>query len=84
MSDFNRLSDSQKSLLMIKLDGYIEAAVQAARLRNIGLLEALYAHLDSDPLRRASDRIGGIIARAMGEVSGSGGDIVSYAPGIRG
>jgi hypothetical protein len=41
MSDFDRLSDSQKTLLMIKLDGYIEAAVQAARIRNIGLLEAL-------------------------------------------
>ncbi len=41
MSDFDRLSDSEKTLLKIKLDGYLEAAVQAARLRNIGLLEAL-------------------------------------------
>ena len=41
MSDFNRLSDGQKALLKIKLDGYIEAAVQAARIRNIGVLEAL-------------------------------------------
>jgi hypothetical protein len=41
MSDFDRLSDSEKALLKIKLDGYIEAAVQAARLRNLGLLEAL-------------------------------------------
>ncbi len=41
MSDFHHLSDSRKSLLMIKLDGYIEAAVHAARIKNIGLLEAL-------------------------------------------
>jgi hypothetical protein len=41
MSDFDHLSDSEKTLLKIKLDGYVEAAVQAARLRNVGLLEAL-------------------------------------------
>ena len=41
MSDFDHLSDSHKTLLKIKLDGYIEAAVQAARIKNIGLFEAL-------------------------------------------
>jgi hypothetical protein len=41
MSDFDRLSDSQKTLLLIKLDGYVEAAVQAARIRSIGLQESL-------------------------------------------
>jgi hypothetical protein len=41
MSDFDHLDNSQKTLLRIKLDGYIEAAVQAARMRNIGLQESL-------------------------------------------
>jgi integrase len=33
---------------------------------------ARYAHLDADPLRRASDRIGGHIAAAMGDAKRSG------------
>jgi integrase len=33
---------------------------------------ARYAHLDADPLRRASDRIGGHIAAAMGDATRSG------------
>ena len=41
MSDFDNLSDHQKTLLRIKLDGFIEAAVQAARVKNIGASEAL-------------------------------------------
>jgi integrase len=35
---------------------------------------ARYAHLDADPLRRASDRIGGYIAAAMGDAKRSGED----------
>ena len=46
MSDFDRLSDSQKSLLMTKLDGYAEAAVQAARIRNIGLSQRAAETID--------------------------------------
>ncbi|MDR3497124.1 MAG: tyrosine-type recombinase/integrase [Ancalomicrobiaceae bacterium] len=34
---------------------------------------ARYAHLDNDPLRKASDRIGADIARAMGDAPASGG-----------
>lgn len=41
MSDFENLTGQQKSLLQIKLDGFIEAAVQAARMCNIGISEAL-------------------------------------------
>ncbi|SNS59831.1 inositol monophosphatase family protein [Tropicimonas sediminicola] len=41
MSDFDNLSDQQKALLQIRLDGYLEAAVMAARSQNIGLTEAL-------------------------------------------
>ena len=33
---------------------------------------ARYAHLDADPLRRASDRIGSHIAAAMGDVKPTG------------
>jgi integrase len=36
-----------------------------------------YAHLDADPLRKASERIGSQLASAMGERSGSGADIVA-------
>lgn len=39
--DFENLSDRQKFLLQIKLDGHIEAAVMAARSQNIALSEAL-------------------------------------------
>jgi integrase len=42
-----------------------------------------YAHLDADPLRRASDRIGGKIAQAMGEAVGSDATIIPYARGGR-
>ncbi|MFD0982649.1 inositol monophosphatase family protein [Tropicimonas aquimaris] len=41
MSDFETLSDQHKALLQIRLDGYLEAAVMAARAQNIGLTEAL-------------------------------------------
>jgi hypothetical protein len=41
MIDFENLGDRQKAWLQIKLDGYIEAAVQAGRLHNLGLSEAL-------------------------------------------
>ena len=33
---------------------------------------ARYAHLDNDPLRRASESIGGQLAAAMGEARGKG------------
>jgi integrase len=36
-----------------------------------------YAHLDNDPLRRASERIGGEIAAAMGEKAAPAGDVMS-------
>ncbi len=36
-----------------------------------------YAHLDADPLRKASEHIASQLASAMGERSGSGADIVS-------
>ncbi len=37
---------------------------------------ARYAHLDNDPLRKASESIAGRIAAAMGEATGKGGDVV--------
>ncbi len=43
---------------------------------------ARYAHLADDPLKRAADRIGGDIARAMGE-SHSAGNIVQVRPASR-
>ena len=39
-----------------------------------------YAHLDSDPLRRASDSIGGRIAAAMGETKGGSGKVLPLKP----
>lgn len=41
MSDFENLTDQQKFFLQVKLDGFIEAAVMAARAQSIGLSEAL-------------------------------------------
>ncbi len=41
MSDLGFLPDHQQTLLKIKMDGHIEAAVQAAQSRKIGLQEAL-------------------------------------------
>jgi len=41
MSDFENLTDQQKLFLQVKLDGFIEAAVMAARAQSIGLSEAL-------------------------------------------
>jgi len=38
------------------------------KLDHIGIGDR-YAHLAADPLRRASDAIGGTIAKAMGEKS---------------
>ena len=40
-----------------------------------------YAHLDADPLRKASERIGSQLASAMGEKSGLGADIVTLHNG---
>lgn len=41
MSDFENLTDQQKFFLQVKQDGFIEAAVMAARAQSIGLSEAL-------------------------------------------
>jgi len=41
MSDVGVLPARQQTLLTIKLDGFIEAAVQAAHARKIGVHEAL-------------------------------------------
>lgn len=41
MSDFNRLSAQAQSLLWIKLDGLIEACVQASTTQGLGVSEAL-------------------------------------------
>lgn len=41
MNDFENLTDQQRFLLQVKLDGFIEAAVLAARTQSIGLSEAL-------------------------------------------
>lgn len=41
MSDFDNLPDQQKFLLQVKLDGFIEGAVLAARVQNVGVSEAL-------------------------------------------
>jgi integrase len=37
-----------------------------------------YAHLDADPLRKASEHIGSRLASAMGERSGQGADVVTF------
>ena len=42
-----------------------------------------YAHLDNDPLRRASNRTGGKLAQAMGEARGSNAAIIPYSRGSR-
>jgi hypothetical protein len=41
---------------------------------------ARYAHLDADPLRRASDRIGSHIAAAMGDARRSGDGAANVVP----
>jgi integrase len=41
---------------------------------------ARYAHLDADPLRRASDRIGGHIAAAMGDTQGDTPNVARIKP----
>jgi hypothetical protein len=41
MSDFENLTDQQRLVLQVKLDGFIEAGVMASRALNIGLSEAL-------------------------------------------
>jgi hypothetical protein len=45
---------------------------------------ARYAHLDADPLRRASDRIGGHIAAAMGDAKPTGEGPAKILPPPRG
>jgi integrase len=35
-----------------------------------------YAHLDNDPVRKASERIGGVIAAAMGDKTDAGAEVV--------
>lgn len=52
-----------------KLLGHTQAATTAR-----------YAHLDADPLRRASDRIGAHIAAAMGDLK-PGADVVPIRGG---
>ena len=42
-----------------------------------------YAHLDADPLRKASEHIGSQLALAMGERSGPSADIVTLQTGAR-
>jgi integrase len=42
---------------------------------------ARYAHLDNDPLRRATEKIGADLAAAMGENISEGADVVSFATG---
>lgn len=41
MSDFENLTDQRKFLLQVKLDGFIEGAVLAARTHRLGVSEAL-------------------------------------------
>ncbi len=41
MSDFQNLPPQMQTALQIKLDGFIEACVQASRALNIGLTEAI-------------------------------------------
>lgn len=55
MSDFDNLPSNQRLRLQIILDGLIEAAVQAARVQNIGLSEALSLTLQA-VLREAAAR----------------------------
>jgi hypothetical protein len=45
---------------------------------------ARYAHLDADPLRRASDRIGSHIAAAMGDAKPAGEGAAKAVPMPRG
>ncbi|WP_170756508.1 hypothetical protein [Ruegeria lacuscaerulensis] len=42
MNDFKNLSKQRQTLLKIKIDGYLEATVLAARANNIGLSEAVF------------------------------------------
>jgi len=42
---------------------------------------ARYAHLDNDPLRRATEKIGAELAAAMGENNSEGADVVSITTG---
>jgi hypothetical protein len=50
-----------------------ETDLSGTQLSEANLSEAdRYAHLDADPLRRASDRIGSHIAAAMGDMKPSG------------
>ena len=39
-----------------------------------------YAHLDVDPLRRASDQIAGRISAAMGDTVGAPGEVIQLVP----
>lgn len=55
MSDFDNLPNNQRLRLQIILDGLIEAAVQAARVQNLGLSEALSLTLQA-VLREAAAR----------------------------
>ncbi len=41
MNDFKNLNKQRQTLLKIKIDGYIEAAILAAKTNNIGLSEAV-------------------------------------------
>ena len=52
MRYFQNLPDRKKFLLLVKLGGFIEGAVLAARVQNVGLSEARF--LTTSALRRES------------------------------
>ncbi len=41
MSDLSNLSKQRQTILQVKIDGYIEAAMHASKANNLGLSEAL-------------------------------------------
>jgi hypothetical protein len=73
MTDFDCLSYRHQMLLKIKLDAYIEAAVQAAHKRNIGLQESLSLMTvavvrDLAAYSLSRERANEILAAAVGQV----------------
>ncbi len=42
MNDFKNLNKQRQTLLKIKIDGFIEAAILAAKTNNVGLSEAVF------------------------------------------
>ncbi len=41
MSDLSNLSKQRQTILQVKIDGHIEAAMHASKANNIGLVEAM-------------------------------------------